>query len=65
MRINQDKNVNEMNGSDETHCQKHTLYITGVAKPALCMSHISKNRCYEEPQHKNIKTRIYLQSTLL
>jgi len=39
--------------------------IAGVAKPVLCMSRISQNPSYKEPQHKNLKTRIYLQSTLM
>jgi len=40
-------------------------YMPGVAKPALCMIRIYQIPSYKEPQHRNQKTRIYLQSTLL
>ena len=41
-------------------------HITGAAKPALCMSRISQNPSYKEPQHKNLKKHgIYLLSTFL
>jgi len=41
------------------------MYITGVTKPPPCMSRKSKDPSYKEPQHKNQKTRNFLQSTLL
>jgi len=37
----------------------------GVDNAALCMSCISQNPSYKEPQYTNLKTRIYSQSTLL
>jgi len=40
-------------------------YSPGVGKPALCMSRKSQKPSYKEPQHKNLKTRIYLQFTFL
>jgi len=39
--------------------------MAGVAKPAPRMNRMLKNPSYKEPQHKNLKAQIYLQSILL
>jgi len=50
-------------------CHKNTevhdmLYNRGGQTCSMYEPHIVKTS-YKEPQHKNLKTRIYLQSTLL
>jgi len=46
-------------------CYMQYMYIRGGQTCSMYEPHIIKPKLQKEPQHKNIKTRIYLQSTLL